>query len=672
MIDVYLFGFGRFGKQYYGELIRLHNEGIIRLNGVITNSISSVSHTIDGIPIFCFSAFNYHSLAVNALAVIATPSITHAQLAANLLEFCHVLVEKPVVTSDDDVASLQKRIKECKDNLLINAQVFRFHPLTKWLLENSCRFHGQKLSILSSFVNCAIPPNSYYSRPLLEMQHLIDVFAYVFDYPEPANHFIEKNGDLEKLSLHSEHFNAQFNCGWDADLSVNSRQISIQANGIEIRLDYVNSLAEVYAADGSIDKYYLDSSESLIRQQVLYATNLVSGSVSVPGCAQNHSLDALKTSSYILAAYRANRPVGRATRKRVAVIGGGIFGTSCAMELASNFEVCVFEKNHDILLEASLSNQWRHHSGFHYPLSFTTVAEIVATKKDFESLYADAIDNDHESFYLVSSSAIEIPPRKYLNTCDYFGLNYEIVPPPDFIVPGSVSMCIKTDEKIYDISKLRRMINDQLSDNDSIKLMLSTTVLDISILASNMKRVSFAQSDQLDVSEEDFDYVVDCTNATTRFKFPGHDRESKVRYEIVELLELALDLPNHSYTVIDGPFVSLTSMGAGNHFFLSHRDYSLHSRLITSGELPRITSDISSLRALMMAASRTYFKIPDEVEVIKSWYATKSISPYTNEVWERPTIIKDHSFGIFSIIGGKILTAVSNAKEISYRIIRQL
>jgi predicted dehydrogenase len=672
MIDVYLFGFGRFGKQYYNELIGLQHQGLIRLNGVVTNSIGSDTHTSEGIPIVAFATFDYNALGSKTLAIIATPSSTHAELASHLLCFCHVLIEKPVATSEAEVAKLKSRIMQNNDHLLINAQIFRFHPLTKWLFDNSSGFQGQKLSIESSFVNCTIPPNSFLDRPLLEMQHLIDVFAFVFNYPKVANHFVKQDGHLEVLSLASDNFIAQFECGWDTDRSANSRNICIQASNVEVKLDFVESLVEIYSADGSIVKHFLPSNQSLVRQQIAAAAVLISETTSTVSVdsTTSQSLSALKTTSYILDAYRAIRPVNGTSRKRVAVIGGGIFGASCALELASTFDICVFEKNQDFLLEASLSNQWRHHSGFHYPLSFGTVAEIVATKKEFESLYSEAINHEHESYYFVSSKAIEIPPRKYLNTCDYFGLNYIIVPPPDFIVPGSVSLCLKTDEKIYDISKLRRLINCRLSDCRGVETMFSTTVHDIAVLPSNKKRLSFS-SGSLSVDQEDFDYVIDCTNATTRFTFPGHDRESKVRFEIVELLQISLDLPNHAYTVIDGPFVSLTSMGDGRHFFLSHRDYSLHSRLITPGKVPEIPPDISSLRTLMISAAQNYFKIPNDVEVVKSWYATKSISPYTNEVWERPTIIKDHSFGIYSIIGGKILTAVSNAKEIASRIIHQ-
>ena len=46
---------------------------------------------------------------------------------------------------------------------------------------------------------------------------------------------------------------------------------------------------------------------------------------------------------------------------KVAVIGGGIFGITAAFTLSQNNEVDLFEKNGDLLLAASGSNQYRVH-----------------------------------------------------------------------------------------------------------------------------------------------------------------------------------------------------------------------------------------------------------------------------------------------------------------------
>ena len=55
--------------------------------------------------------------------------------------------------------------------------------------------------------------------------------------------------------------------------------------------------------------------------------------------------------------------------KKVAVIGGGIFGITAAFTLSQNNEVDLFEKNDDLITQASYVNQYRLHRGSHYPRS---------------------------------------------------------------------------------------------------------------------------------------------------------------------------------------------------------------------------------------------------------------------------------------------------------------
>ena len=63
-------------------------------------------------------------------------------------------------------------------------------------------------------------------------------------------------------------------------------------------------------------------------------------------------------------------------KPRVAIIGAGIFGANCAIELGKSCDVTLFERNNDIMLEASFINQYRHHWGYHYPRSDKTVQDI--------------------------------------------------------------------------------------------------------------------------------------------------------------------------------------------------------------------------------------------------------------------------------------------------------
>ena len=63
---------------------------------------------------------------------------------------------------------------------------------------------------------------------------------------------------------------------------------------------------------------------------------------------------------------------------KVAIIGGGIFGCTCAIRLANNnISTTIFEEKNDILQSASRVNQYRLHQGYHYPRSGSTVNQLL-------------------------------------------------------------------------------------------------------------------------------------------------------------------------------------------------------------------------------------------------------------------------------------------------------
>ena len=68
----------------------------------------------------------------------------------------------------------------------------------------------------------------------------------------------------------------------------------------------------------------------------------------------------------------------------VAIIGAGWYGCHIGLYLKQQgHDIKIFEKNSDIFLGSSGSNQFRLHTGYHYPRSSETISE---TKKNFHSM----------------------------------------------------------------------------------------------------------------------------------------------------------------------------------------------------------------------------------------------------------------------------------------------
>ena len=106
-------------------------------------------------------------------------------------------------------------------------------------------------------------------------------------------------------------------------------------------------------------------------------------------------------------------------------------------------------------------------------------------------------------------------------------------------------------------------------------------------------------------------------------------------------------------------------MGEKSIFLLSHRDYSVISRKIITDGKPVEWGNYSSNRERMLNDVSRYIPSITDAEILDSWFTTKAISAYEKDFWARPTIVKDYGFGCWSVLGGKILTCISNAKEIA-------
>jgi hypothetical protein len=72
----------------------------------------------------------------------------------------------------------------------------------------------------------------------------------------------------------------------------------------------------------------------------------------------------------------------------------------------------------------------------------------------------------------------------------------------------------------------------------------------------------------------------------------------------------------------------------------------------------------------MMHAAR-YFPVMREARYIGSRHGTRAVHALPEDVDGRPTVVVDHGFGCWSILGGKVNTSVSNARGIANQIATQ-
>ena len=91
---------------------------------------------------------------------------------------------------------------------------------------------------------------------------------------------------------------------------------------------------------------------------------------------------------------------------RIAIIGGGIFGSVAAIKLAVKYpraSIDLYEASSDLLQLASRVNQARLHTGLHYPRDPETAHSAYEDYMKFYSEFGEAL-RPIEQYYAIAST----------------------------------------------------------------------------------------------------------------------------------------------------------------------------------------------------------------------------------------------------------------------------
>ena len=199
--------------------------------------------------------------------------------------------------------------------------------------------------------------------------------------------------------------------------------------------------------------------------------------------------------------------------KKVAVVGGGIFGCTSAWMLAKNgYRVDLFEKNGDIITQASYVNQYRLHRGYHYPRSKNTATSSIEGEKGFLREYGDAVVNGNvRHYYCIAKENSLVNSIEYKNFLSDLNLNHNEIK-LDLLHKNVVNLTVEVDELLFNPDKLRNICWDKLRKNN-VNVNLNG---DVNI-------------DNLD----NYDYIINATYANLNKLLPPHQHKD-YQFELCE------------------------------------------------------------------------------------------------------------------------------------------
>ncbi len=358
--------------------------------------------------------------------------------------------------------------------------------------------------------------------------------------------------------------------------------------------------------------------------------------------------------------------------KKIGIIGGGIFGVSCALELSKEYEkeynIVLFEKTGKLLSGASASNHLRHHYGYHYPRSKKTALESIKARDNFEKEYGGCICRNFPAYYGISKIGSKTTADEFLKFCNELNLPYSIeFPKKEYLNRPKIDLCIKVPEPVYDPDKLGEIAYTKLKKTNA-KLRFNHEI--IKGTQSNNKKLLTIKS-EYGIKSEEFDYIINATYCDfNKFNKMLDFPQKKVLYELIELLEIKLPLKEKvGLTILDGEFSSCLPRGDKDTFTLGHvKESVLEATVSNDINSAVLLSKSRSNKEKILQKGTEDFPIIKNAELVNSIFVARVVKADVDDSDERPTEITDYGNGIYSIFAGKVITCVDTAKEIARRI----
>tara|TARA_B100001996_G_scaffold76907_1_gene56769 strand:+ start:84 stop:1196 length:1113 start_codon:yes stop_codon:yes gene_type:complete len=263
----------------------------------------------------------------------------------------------------------------------------------------------------------------------------------------------------------------------------------------------------------------------------------------------------------------------------VTVIGGGIFGCTTAIALATQgMIVNLFELNDDILKGASKNNFNRVHLGYHYPRDLETALQSKKGFENFISTFSDCIVKGFPNYYFIADQGSKTSPNQYLDFCSKAGLNFESVKSNEAEIEiHNCSIGIRAHEVAYDHSLLRNSLWQSIFASPNIRIHCNARIEKVNrqalkfhtVLSSGENFESDAVVNSSYANINAFDEMIGKTPVERQFE-----------YTVVPIIET--DFQHIGIAVMDGPFPSMMPFGKSGLSILYHVEHSVIDSEVTN------------------------------------------------------------------------------------------
>ena len=236
---------------------------------------------------------------------------------------------------------------------------------------------------------------------------------------------------------------------------------------------------------------------------------------------------------------------------KVAIAGAGIYGATAAIRLAEAGHAVTLFDPLGILQAASAINQYRIHSGYHYPRSPETIRETLEERREFVSMFFPAIVRNSRHYYAIPREGSRTPPAEYEDIMRSHTLMLKPAA-PDWMNFEFIQRCYEVNENVYDPELLRSLIESRIRELN----------------------INFEQREFDPGAAARFDCIVWATYAMG----PSAQIFNIAKYQVAEKILISLPPTLHrvALVVVDGPFTAFDPYGNSTNSLFGSAKHTNH------------------------------------------------------------------------------------------------
>lgn len=268
----------------------------------------------------------------------------------------------------------------------------------------------------------------------------------------------------------------------------------------------------------------------------------------------------------------------RAEKYDFAIIGGGLFGVYASLYLAKQgLRVLLLEKEKQLMTKASVVNQARLHSGYHYPRSIATALMSDDNKARFTRDHQPFIHRAFDKYYAIDRYSSFTDGHQFKRFCDFIQLKCESVDRHPHIRLDNLESLFLTEEYTFDPILMAAYYRQLIKDQPQISVKCYQQVVQAAA-QTNAWHLTIQQL------SDDTQYKVQATQVinATYANSNGVNRlfglgDISLMHEIAEMAFVSSpQLRDLGLTIMDGQFASIMPYGLSGLLSLSSVAYTHH------------------------------------------------------------------------------------------------